>query len=97
MRPILALTLLAAAGLAHPAVAQPQRSAAVPQLVQAEASQEAIIRLADRLRQLEADGLDPRWYDVPPASLAQTDSAAFRQATLRAAQAALTDLRSRRP
>lgn len=92
MRPILALTILTAAGLALPAAAQPQRPAALQQIVQAEASQEAIVRLADRLRRLEEDGLDPRWYDVPPAAMAASDAAGFRAATLRAAQAAMTDL-----
>ena len=62
------------------------------QVVQAEASQDAILRLAERLRRLEEDGLDPRWYDVPAAELAASDPAGFRLATLRAAQAALTDL-----
>lgn len=61
-------------------------------VVQSEASQEAIQRLAARLARLEEDGLDPRWYDVPPSALAAADPAAFRAATLRAAQAALTDL-----
>lgn len=92
MRPIPFLTLLAAAGLALPAAAQPQRPAAAVQVVQAEASQEAILRLAERLRRLEEDGLDPRWYDVPAAELAAADPGGFRQNVLRAAQAALGDL-----
>lgn len=90
VRPIHILTFLAAAGLALPAQAQPQRPAAL-QIVRAEASQDAILRLAERLRRLEEDGLDPRWYDAPTASAA-SDPAQFRQAVLAAAQAALTDL-----
>ena len=47
------------------------------------ASDAAVSRLAERLARLEEDGLDPRHYGLPAASRAET---------LRAAQAALTDL-----
>ncbi|MBV1798117.1 murein L,D-transpeptidase [Siccirubricoccus sp. G192] len=49
-------------------------------------------RLAERLRRLGEDGLDPRAYAIPPAALAEADPAAFQAATLRAAVLALTDL-----
>jgi len=90
VKPILALTLIAAAGLIHPAAAQPPVSAAVQ--AHAEASQEAVLRLAERLRRLEDDGLDPRFYDIPGVETAAGDPTAFRQAVFRAAQFALTDL-----
>ena len=56
------------------------------------ASDAAVARLAERLSRLEEDGLDPRHYGVPEASLAAADPARFRAETMRAAQAALADL-----
>lgn len=52
----------------------------------------ALLRLADRLRRLEEDGLDPRAYAIPADALAATDPAAFQAALLRASLAVLTDL-----
>ncbi|MCW8084693.1 L,D-transpeptidase family protein [Sabulicella glaciei] len=50
------------------------------------ASPEALARLAERLLRVEEDGLDPRWYDLGPATL--SDPAAI----LRAAGMVMTDL-----
>jgi murein L,D-transpeptidase YcbB/YkuD len=52
----------------------------------------ALLRLADRLRRLEEDGLDPRAYAVPPDALAETDPGAWHAALMRAASLALADL-----
>ncbi len=52
----------------------------------------ALLRLADRLRRLEEDGLDPRAYAVPSDASAETDLAAWHAALMRAASLALADL-----
>jgi murein L,D-transpeptidase YcbB/YkuD len=52
----------------------------------------ALVRLADRLRRLDEDGLDPRAYAVPLDDLAQTNPAAWHAALMRAASLALADL-----
>ena len=52
----------------------------------------ALLRLADRLRRLEEDGLDPRFYAVPADASAEIDPAAWHAALLRAASLALADL-----
>ncbi|MDB5373755.1 MAG: murein L,D-transpeptidase, partial [Belnapia sp.] len=54
--------------------------------------QAALLRLADRLRRLEEDGLDPRAYAIPADALAANDPAGWRAALHRAAQAALGEL-----
>ena len=76
--------LLGTAGLAFatggPAVSQ---GGAVP---------DATHRLADRLRRLDADGLDPSWYGVPARETALGDPAAFQSATQNAARLVLQDL-----
>lgn len=90
MRALVVLPLLAL-GLAAPAVRSETPSPAL-RLAQATAPAEAVQRLAERLRRLEEDGLDPRDYGVPAEALAASDAAAFRAATYRAAQAALADL-----
>jgi murein L,D-transpeptidase YcbB/YkuD len=90
MRAVLVLPILAAAAFALPGpmlVAPAQAQAYV-----AAASDAAVQRLAERLSRLAEDGLDPRWYAVPGADLGAADPARFRAETLRAAQAALTDL-----
>lgn len=53
---------------------------------------EASHRLADRLRRLEGDGLDPAWYGVPPREAALTDPQGFQSATQNAARLVLQDL-----
>ena len=68
------------------------RTADAQALVSAAASDVAMQRLADRLSRLAEDGLDPGWYPIPGAGLAAADPTRFRAETLRAAQAALTDL-----
>jgi murein L,D-transpeptidase YcbB/YkuD len=52
----------------------------------------ALLRLYDRLRRLEEDGLDPRHYGIPETGLAASDPAAWRGGLQRAATLALTDL-----
>ena len=52
----------------------------------------ALLRLADRLRRLEEDGLDPRAYGIPSDDLAATDPAAWHAGLMRAASFALADL-----
>ncbi|MXP65777.1 murein L,D-transpeptidase [Roseomonas sp. M0104] len=79
--------LLLAAALPLPAMAGP---AEVPPV--ARPSAEALLRLAGRLRGLDADGLSPRLYDIPADALAGTDAAAHARALHAAASAALTDL-----
>ena len=49
-------------------------------------------RLADRLRRLDNDGLDPAWYGVPAREAALTDPSGFQAATQNAARLALQDL-----
>ncbi len=49
-------------------------------------------RLADRLRRLSADGLDPSWYAVPPREAAMGDTAGYTAAVQSAARQALQDL-----
>nr|WP_242481666.1 L,D-transpeptidase family protein [Paracraurococcus ruber] len=53
---------------------------------------EALLRLADRLRRLGEDGLDPRDYGIPADALAEADPVAWRAALRQAATAALADL-----
>lgn len=67
-------------------------SAARPARAQWSAVPEAMLRLNERLRGLDADGLDPAWYGVPPREVAMTDPAAFQSATQNAARLALADL-----
>ncbi len=67
-------------------------SAAVPARAQSGAMPEAMLRLADRLRRLDADGLDPAWYGTPPREAALTDPNGFQSATQNAARLALQDL-----
>lgn len=52
----------------------------------------ALLRLADRLRRLEEDGLDPRAYAIPADGAAEADPAAWHAALMRAASLALADL-----
>ncbi|GGG40179.1 hypothetical protein GCM10010964_29750 [Caldovatus sediminis] len=58
----------------------------------AAADQAALLRLAERLRRLEEDGLDPRHYDIPPDGLAASDPQGHQAALLAAAGEALEDL-----
>ena len=53
---------------------------------------QALLRLADRLRRLEEDGLDPRAYAVPADALATSDPVAWLAGLQRAAVLGLTDL-----
>ncbi|WP_149537339.1 L,D-transpeptidase family protein [Siccirubricoccus phaeus] len=89
MRTFPALGLaLALIGAAVPAFADPLPAPALPLAARAEAQS----RLAERLRRLEEDGLEPRLYAIPEESQAQADPAAFQAALLRAAGQALADL-----
>jgi murein L,D-transpeptidase YcbB/YkuD len=78
------LMLGSAAALAF-SVARPARAewSAVP---------EPIMRLHERLRGLDADGLDPTWYGLPAREAAMSDPAGFQSATHNAARQALADL-----
>jgi murein L,D-transpeptidase YcbB/YkuD len=90
VRILLAVTLLGAAALAaSPACAAPP---AAPAAAQAQQGTEALLRLADRLRRLAEDGLEPRDYAIPADALAEADPAAWRTALKQAAAAALSDL-----
>ena len=92
MRALFVLPLLAATAFALP-TAPALASGVDPAMLTAEnASQAAIMRLAERLSRLEEDGLDPRQYGVPAPELATTDPARYRAETMRAAQLALSDL-----
>ena len=90
VRNFLALALIGAAMLAAPPV--PAAPPAAPGLAHAMQGAEALHRLADRLRRLAEDGLDPRDYAIPTESLAQSDPAAYAAALRQAAAAALADL-----
>jgi murein L,D-transpeptidase YcbB/YkuD len=82
-RPLIAGALaLAAAPFARPSWAQTGPSE----------GSSALLRLLDRLRRLEEDGLDPRHYAIPPVEQAGSDPAGYRAALLRASQLALSDL-----
>jgi len=74
--------LLGSAGLAF--AAAPTRAQSLPA--------DAMQRLAERLRRLDADGLDPNWYGVPSRETAAVDGAGFQAATQNAARLALQDL-----
>lgn len=88
--PLLALALLGATAPAVPAAhAAPPAAPGVPHAVQ---GTEALHRLANRLRRLGEDGLDPRDYAIPADALAQSDPGAFAAALRRSAAAALSDL-----
>ena len=52
----------------------------------------AFLRLAERLRRLGEDGLDPRAYGIPDDASAGADPAAWHAALVRAASLALADL-----
>ena len=52
----------------------------------------SLLRLADRLRRLDEDGLDPRAYAIPPDASVATDPVAWQAALMRAASLALADL-----
>lgn len=66
--------------------------AASPGQAMAAADSAALRRLADRLRRLDEDGLDPRAYAVPADALAFSDPAAWQAGLYRAALLALGDL-----
>ncbi|WP_135468110.1 L,D-transpeptidase family protein [Crenalkalicoccus roseus] len=56
------------------------------------AAEPALLRLAERLRRLGEDGLDPAAYAIPDEALARRDAAAWRAALAEAARRALEDL-----
>ncbi|RVT97730.1 murein L,D-transpeptidase [Rhodovarius crocodyli] len=56
------------------------------------ADMDAVERLAQRLRGLEADGLDPAWYQIPPREAAYADPAGYAAGVQNAARLALQDL-----
>ena len=90
LTPLLALAALAGLALvAAPAARAAASGAAAGSFA---ASETALHRLADRLRRLEEDGLDPAAYGVPRDALALQDGEAWRAALRRAAAAALADL-----
>jgi len=91
VRSILALALLGTlAALPGRTLASPPQSLAATAAPAMPA--EALHRLADRLRRLDEDGLDPSDYRIPPDSLAERDPAAWQAGLMRAAVLALTDL-----
>ncbi|WP_380066495.1 murein L,D-transpeptidase [Dankookia sp. GCM10030260] len=89
MRTFLAMTLLAAAALAAPPAHAAPPAQGVAQAMQ---GTEALHRLADRLRRLGEDGLDPRDYAIPADALAHADPGGFAAALRHSAAAALADL-----
>ncbi|WP_235035390.1 murein L,D-transpeptidase [Roseomonas sp. 18066] len=82
--------LLIALGL--PVVAGPAFAAAPLPGAPAQPSWEALLRLAARLRALDADGLTPRYYDIPEDARAAADPNGYVAALYVAALAAMTDL-----
>ena len=91
MRAILLLACLGSLTLAAPTPVLATRPAG-PIVVAQAAPSPALLRLADRLRRLEEDGLDPRAYAIPADAEAERDPSAWQSALLRASIAALTDL-----
>ncbi|PZW48147.1 murein L,D-transpeptidase YcbB/YkuD [Humitalea rosea] len=92
-----ALLLLAAAPALAPSIALGQAlpSQALPSQalpLQAAASWDAALRLADRVRAMDADGLDPRAYGLPSEAAIATDPQMAYSAIFRAALAGMTDL-----
>jgi murein L,D-transpeptidase YcbB/YkuD len=85
----LALALLGPAG---PALADPPAVGTPAPGPLARPTAEAQQRLAERLRRLEEDGLDPHAYGVPEDAQALADPAGYQAALQRAALLALTDL-----
>jgi murein L,D-transpeptidase YcbB/YkuD len=85
----LALALLGPAG---PVLASPPAIGLSDPSPLARPSAEAQQRLADRLRRLEEDGLDPRAYGIPEDAQALADPAGHQAALQRATVLALTDL-----
>nr|WP_256476287.1 L,D-transpeptidase family protein [Siccirubricoccus soli] len=75
-------------GAAAPALAEPPAAPATLLAAPAEARH----RLAERLRRLEEDGLEPRFYAIPEESQALADPAGYQSALARATILALTDL-----
>jgi len=73
-----------------PTAAQPRDPA--PGAAEAAQVSQALFRLADRLRRLEEDGLDPRHYAIPADQQAESDPAGWQSALWRATEAALADL-----
>lgn len=55
-------------------------------------SWDAVFRLADRLRRVDGDGLNPSSYAIPASESASADPAAFHAGVYRAAHAVLADL-----
>ncbi len=93
MRAIITLACLGSLTLAAPALAtRPPGGPAGPMVVAQAAPNPALLRLADRLRRLEEDGLDRRAYAIPADAEAERDPAAWQAALLRASIAALSDL-----
>ncbi|WP_043361553.1 murein L,D-transpeptidase [Belnapia sp. F-4-1] len=94
MRAILLLACLGGLTLAAPIFSTPGLATrpAGPMVVAQAAPSPALLRLADRLRRLEEDGLDPRAYAIPADAEAERDPAAWQASLLRASIAVLTDL-----
>lgn len=86
---LLALSLVAGALVAPISATEMPVVQAAPV---AAAPMPALLRLADRLRRLDEDGLDPRAYAIPEDQLAETDPATWRAALSRAASLAFADL-----
>ncbi|MCG7361356.1 L,D-transpeptidase family protein [Roseomonas sp. ACRSG] len=75
------------------ASALPMRAlAAGPALQPAQPSWDALLRLSARLRALDADGLNPGHYNIPPDARAASDPQGYTTALYAAAYAALGDL-----
>ncbi|WP_419896615.1 L,D-transpeptidase family protein [Roseomonas sp. USHLN139] len=78
--------------LGLPALSGPALAAAPVPAGAAQPGWEALLRLAARLRALDADGLTPRYYDIPEDARAAADPNGYVAALYAAALAAMTDL-----
>jgi len=87
-----ALLLLAAAPALPPFLVAPLAARAESLPRQAAASWPAALRLAERVRALDADGLDPAAYGLPTEAAIATDPQAAYSAIFRAAAAGMSDL-----
>ncbi|MGG5808615.1 L,D-transpeptidase family protein [Falsiroseomonas sp. CW058] len=90
-RPLIAAALALAAGPAAAQMAPVSLPAPQPPAPPADPVS-ALLRLVERLKRIDEDGLDPRHYAIPDASLAAADAAGWRAALHRSAQLALGDL-----
>ncbi|ONG50463.1 murein L,D-transpeptidase [Pseudoroseomonas deserti] len=78
--------------LGLPALSSRALAAAPVPATTAQPNWEALLRLAARLRALDADGLTPRYYDIPEDARAASDPNGYVAALYASAMAAMTDL-----